>query len=493
MRSEEVSWLADELGFPQLEESAAGLRANPAARSSLRDDELPRAIEHAAASIASTVPSDSNLASLLARARAGERCSELVGGHGVSAHAWRVLASPAEPGYARLTFAPASLAQSGAVQRRAALVDVAAAVSHEVANAMSAITGWADLASRPDESGIDPVEALALIGSCARTAQGAARRMLSLARGHDSQEEATDFSELAQEVVDLLTPSARQARVTLTGRIENDLVVRGARGQLFTVLWNLAKNAIEACPAAGRVEICAQGDAGEVQISVRDTGPGLDDAERERIFSPYYTTKAGGTGLGLPLVRQTVESLAGELTVRSVVGHGTTFQVSLPRSIRRSATIMGTSGTSDAPPVRMQSEEAPRGSQILDADILVIDDDDALREMLATALSLKGARVTAVSSSAQARALTGRFDIALIDMMLADCRGDELLAALRVRGTVNAAMLVTGTVQKPRLVPGGEPDDWVRKPFEISQLVDRLKRTLERHAMLSAATAAMRL
>lgn len=488
MRSDEASWLAEELGFPQLEESATGLRANPAARSTLRD-ELPKAIEHAAASIAGAVPTDSNLASLLARARGGERCSGVVGGAGVSAEAWRVLASPAEPGFARLTFTPASLAQSGAVQRRAALVDVAAAVSHEVANAMAAITGWADLASKPDESGINPAEALALIGSCARTAQGAARRMLSLARGHESQEEVTDLSELAQEVVDLLTLSARQARVTLSGQIEPDLVVRGGRGQLFTVLWNLAKNAIEACPAAGRVEISAQGDDGEVQISVRDTGPGLDLAERERIFSPYYTTKAGGTGLGLPLVRQTVESLAGELDVDSIVGHGTTFHVVLPRLMRKSATV----GPSAPPTVRTHSEEAPRGSQILDADILVIDDDDALREMLATALSLKGARVTAVGSSAEARALTGRFDIALIDMMLTDCRGDELLAALRVRGTVNAAMLVTGTVQKPRLVPGGEPDDWVRKPFEISQLVDRLKRTLERHAMLSAATATMRL
>jgi DNA-binding response OmpR family regulator len=62
-----------------------------------------------------------------------------------------------------------------------------------------------------------------------------------------------------------------------------------------------------------------------------------------------------------------------------------------------------------------------------------------------------------------------------------------------LRSTVNAAMLVTGTVQKPRLVVGGEPDDWVRKPFEISHLVERIRRTLDRHHMLSAATATMRL
>ena len=109
--------------------------------------------------------------------------------------------------------------------------------------------------------------------------------------------------------------------------------------------------------------------------------------------------------------------------------------------------------------------------------------------MIATALSLRGADVVAAKSAGEARAAEGRFDIALIDMMLDEYRGDELLAALRRRGTVSAAMLVTGTVQKPRLVPGGEPDDWVRKPFDLAQLVDRIRRTLDRHSMLNRVTA----
>jgi DNA-binding response OmpR family regulator len=160
----------------------------------------------------------------------------------------------------------------------------------------------------------------------------------------------------------------------------------------------------------------------------------------------------------------------------------------MPR-IHRTSDVHGPSDAAG----RVQSDEAPVASHVLDARVLVVDDDDALREMVATALSLRGARVTTARSSEQARAVEGVFDVALIDMNLNDGRGDELLAQLRKRGTVNAAMLVTGTVQKPRLVLGGEPDDWVRKPFEISQLVDRLRRTLERHRMLSAATATMRI
>jgi CheY-like chemotaxis protein len=185
-------------------------------------------------------------------------------------------------------------------------------------------------------------------------------------------------------------------------------------------------------------------------------------------------------------VRDAIQELGGAISVKSTPGVGTVFVVELPR-IHRTSDVHG-----PAPDARVHSEEAPTASHLLEARVLVVDDDDALREMVATALTLRGARVTTARTAEQARNLEPGFDVALIDMMLLDGRGDELLAQLRKRGIVNAAMLVTGTVQKPRLVVGGEPDDWVRKPFEIAHLVDRLRRTLERHRMLNAATATMR-
>ena len=175
-------------------------------------------------------------------------------------------------------------------------------------------------------------------------------------------------------------------------------------------------------------------------------------------------------------------------------GDGTTFRVRLPRAARNSEVV----GRRASALARLElaatpeSETAPKSANTLHAHLLVVDDDDALREMMATALSLRGARVVTVRTAEEARALPGPFDVALIDMTLEDIRGDELLAQLRRKGSVHAAMLVTGSAQTPRLVPGGEPDDWVRKPFEVSDLVDRLKRTLERHRMLHAATASMR-
>ncbi|MFT3921702.1 MAG: ATP-binding protein [Myxococcales bacterium] len=372
------------------------------------------------------------------------------------------------------------------------IVDVAAAVAHEVANAVAAIAGWADLGLA---GGSDPFQALSLIASCARTAEQAARRMLRLARGDipDDDLGVLDVSQLTTELVQLLSITARQARVDLVTAIEPGLNLVGARGHWFSLLWNLVKNAIEASPPNTTVSVTLSGDDVGMELEITDQGPGLDDVAQARIFTPYVTTKENGTGIGLHLVREAVEALGGHLLLRSRVGQGATFRVRLPRAARNSE-VVGAIPLLEgpAPGDTSGSDAAPRGSQILDVTLLVVDDDDALREMMATALSLRGAKVVTARNAEEARTHAGPFDVALIDMTLGDIRGDELLAQLRRRGSVHAAMLVTGTAQAPRLVPGGEPDDWVRKPFEVSDLVDRLKRTLERHRMLQAATASRR-
>lgn len=367
------------------------------------------------------------------------------------------------------------------------LVDVAAAVAHEVANAVGAIAGWAELGSS-EHSGVDPRKALALISSCARSAEQAARLMLRLSRGEPEKpdDDPLDVSEVTGELLQLLSLTARQGRVGLAHQVEPGLCVRAGRGQWFSVLWNLVKNAIEASPASSQVSVLLYGDDDAVHLEVRDQGPGLDAAAQARVFTPYYTSKTQGTGLGLPLVQQTVRALGGRLELTSSLGAGCRFRVSVPRLLRRSAI---TSAPDEAP---VRSDAVPTGLSVLDARVLVVDDDDALREMVATALSLRGARVVSARSGADALKVEGAFDIALVDMTLQDCRGDELLAHLRQQGAVHAAMLVTGTAQPPKLIPGGEPDDWLRKPFEISQLVDRVRRTLERHRMLRAAVGAHR-
>jgi signal transduction histidine kinase len=100
---------------------------------------------------------------------------------------------------------------------------------------------------------------------------------------------------------------------------------------LRRAILNLVQNAVEAMPHGGTLTLRGQGTATQVQLVLRDTGSGIPMARRSRIFEPLYTTKPGGTGLGLYLVREIVAAHAGQVTVESVEGQGTTVTVTLPR------------------------------------------------------------------------------------------------------------------------------------------------------------------
>ncbi len=100
---------------------------------------------------------------------------------------------------------------------------------------------------------------------------------------------------------------------------------------LRRVVFNLVQNALDATPNGGTVSLAGQGTATQVQLQVRDTGSGIPAERLERIFEPLYTTKPGGTGLGLYIVQEIVTAHGGQITVQSIEGQGTTFRITLPR------------------------------------------------------------------------------------------------------------------------------------------------------------------
>jgi signal transduction histidine kinase len=102
---------------------------------------------------------------------------------------------------------------------------------------------------------------------------------------------------------------------------------------LRRALLNLVQNALDAMPEGGTLTLLGQGSATQVQLQVCDTGSGIAADRLRQIFEPLYTTKPGGTGLGLYIVREIVASHAGQLTVDSKEGQGTTFTIALPRSV----------------------------------------------------------------------------------------------------------------------------------------------------------------
>ena len=196
---------------------------------------------------------------------------------------------------------------------------------------------------------------------------------------------------------------------------------------------------------------------------VEDDGPGMSEEQQRRAFEPYFTTKADGTGLGLALVKQTVGELGGSIELKSVWGSGTRFTVALPLA----------AGSSTRRPAHKRSSGVFYAEPIPHR-VLVVDDDLGLREMIATALGMRGADVVAVGSADAALAEKGPFALAIIDLLLPDQRGDALLARLRATGVAEVGLLVTGTEPPANLVPDGTPDVLLRKPFELEELFESL-------------------
>lgn len=123
--------------------------------------------------------------------------------------------------------------------------------------------------------------------------------------------------------------SARPIEVSLE-LDENAGTIRADAEQLGRALQNLLLNAIDAMPGGGQLTIRTRREPGVLRVDVADTGQGLDAEERERLFTPYYTTKQHGTGLGLAVVQATIADHGGKITVDSTPGRGTTFHIELP-------------------------------------------------------------------------------------------------------------------------------------------------------------------
>jgi len=144
-----------------------------------------------------------------------------------------------------------------------------------------------------------------------------------------AKETIVDVNEVARSVVALF---AGEVNATITLNSAPELLVKADREHLVRVLNNLIKNALQAIPEdrAGRIEVVLKNDGSNALIEVCDNGSGIADADRERIFTPSFTTKTSGTGLGLAMVKRMVEQAGGSVWFETQVGVGTSFVVALP-------------------------------------------------------------------------------------------------------------------------------------------------------------------
>ena len=224
-----------------------------------------------------------------------------------------------------------SQAQLIQAEKLAATGRLAASIAHEINNPLQAIHNCLYLALKRPLSDDKRLHYLTIAQEETERLITLVQRTLEFYRPSKGQSVATDVNHLIESVLALSNKRLEHGRVQVQAQLQPDLPpILGVPDQLTQVLLNLVINAIEAMPEGGELNLGTAIDTGWLRIGVRDTGPGISPDEAAKIFEPFYTTKANGTGLGLAVSYGIIQRHGGRIEVAGVPGRGTTFTIVLP-------------------------------------------------------------------------------------------------------------------------------------------------------------------
>lgn len=344
-----------------------------------------------------------------------------------------------------------------------------AGVAHEINNPLAYALGSIELALRQVSRLPDAPQELGELLGIALEGLGRVRTIVRdlrmLTRPDDGPPCPIDVCEILESTL-ALAASALSDRVRVV-REYHDVPLAAANGpRLAQVALNLVLNAVESMLEPGELRVRTLVDpAGRVAFEVEDTGTGIAPDILARVFDPFFTTKpiGRGTGLGLAICQQIVAGLGGEITVRSTVGRGSTFRVSLPPAGALSSAFVPESKSARPRPDRLRRR------------VLVIDDEPQLVGVIERMLSAHD--VASTSSTAEALRLLSNgplFAVVFCDLMMADMTGMQLYEELaRTRPEV-AARLVFMTAgaftNEARDFLARVPNRHLEKPFTIEQI-----------------------
>jgi signal transduction histidine kinase len=217
-------------------------------------------------------------------------------------------------------------------ERLANLGRITAGVAHEVKNPLNSMRIWLEnlKASLPDADGL-PAQAVRVLDSEIDRLDSVVKRFLDFTRPPEMHQEESSLKEILEEILAVERPEFDKANIKLEAPLDagvgNVLVDRPLLKQ---ALMNLLVNALEATPAGGHLFVALRRRGEMAEIEIRDTGRGIAPEHRQRIFQLFFTTRPGGSGIGLASTFRTVQLHNGSIEFDSEVGRGTTFRINLP-------------------------------------------------------------------------------------------------------------------------------------------------------------------
>jgi PAS domain S-box-containing protein len=357
-------------------------------------------------------------------------------------------------------------------QNMEAVGRLAGGVAHDFNNLLTVIIGYLDVAlsapTLPASMRSDIEQALSAADRAARVTG----QLLAFSRRQLLQPKVIAVDALLRDLTDMLEMIVRE-NIHLTIALGGPgLCVRVDPGQLEQVILNLVVNACDAMPAGGTLVLRTsplRADGADpspwVRLTVSDTGVGMDEATRAQIFEPFFTTKGeSGTGLGLASAYGIVKQSGGRVTCESRPGEGSSFHVDLP---------------SVADAVEPAAPAAPRtigGGE----SILLVEDNQAVRRMMAVTLEREGYHVDTAANGDEALALvrSGRaFDILVTDLVMPGMSGRNVADAVAQLSPATQIMFVSGYVDDP--ASSASFVHFLQKPFTPTALASKVREVLD--------------
>lgn len=215
------------------------------------------------------------------------------------------------------------------IEKLNVMAEMAASIAHEIRNPLTVARGFLQLLKQQTRDERSQTYLSFIVDELDR-AESIIGNYLAFCKPKPSQESVLDVGANVQYVANVITPYACLHNVEMSVRAEPELYVYGDGEKLNQVLMNLMKNAVEAMPRGGTLNVHARREKQWILIDIQDTGHGMTEEELKRIGTPFFSTKKNGTGLGLTVSYRIVQSMNGRIDVRSEKGKGTCFSIRFP-------------------------------------------------------------------------------------------------------------------------------------------------------------------
>jgi signal transduction histidine kinase len=366
---------------------------------------------------------------------------------------------------------------------------LAGGIAHDFNNLLGGVQAQAELALSELDAGSSGKEGLKAICELTKRGSEIVRQLMIYAGKESEAVERVDLSKIVDEMLALLRVSVSKHAV-MEADLGRDLpAISASPAQIRQIVMNLITNASDAIGERDGVihvmtrrstigqeslsssESLPEGDY--LALEVSDTGSGMSPETQSRVFDPFFTTKSAGRGLGLAVVSGIVRNLGGRIRIKSKPGKGSTFQVLLPCT-----ESTGTPTTSS-----ISAIEASAGP-FQDAVVLVVEDEDPLRQAVVKMLRRNGFKVLEAANGSAAinllRANRDKIDVILLDMTIPGASSREVVAEA-AQSRPDAKVVLTSAYGEEVLAPlmsASQIRGFIRKPFQLVDLTRILRNAL---------------